>query len=54
MAAVLRGSRFLVGRCCKHVGSSFGKRKTRRVRTRRARRCASCKAQAVTRRAFVA
>lgn len=25
MAAVLRGSRYLVGRCCKHVDFAFGK-----------------------------
>lgn len=40
MAAVLRGSRYLVGRCCKHVDFAFGKENKLRLCTRCARRCA--------------
>lgn len=40
MAAVLRGSRYLVGSCCKHVDFAFGKENKPRLCTQRARRCA--------------
>ncbi len=40
MAAVLRGSRYLVGRCCKHVDFAFGKENELRPCARWARRCA--------------
>lgn len=40
MAAVLRSSRYLVGRSCKHVDFAFGKENKRRQCMHCARRCA--------------
>lgn len=49
MAAVLRGSRFLSGRFCKHVAFAVGKR-NKPVYSHCARRCALVKAEFVSRR----